>query len=161
MGLIHSTKSSAMAVSSTKPNSQANIQDTQPLPKKQRTKSPGVRIIGGRIYDSQNGKTCHQVVCFFGLIYHLLGCWESMEKWKKIRIWRKCLVVGLDSFIGLQILGGGRSCSFFFPTFSVQPKRGIFLVLLFCEFFNWNVAVSPKDHGFYGTMQEPGGEEAM
>lgn len=25
-----------------------------------RTKSPGVRVIGGRIYDSENGKTCHQ-----------------------------------------------------------------------------------------------------
>ncbi|XP_031255874.1 cell division cycle-associated protein 7-like [Pistacia vera] len=25
-----------------------------------RTKSPGVRVVGGRIYDSENGKTCHQ-----------------------------------------------------------------------------------------------------
>lgn len=27
-----------------------------------RTKSPGVRVVGGRIYDSENGKTCHQVI---------------------------------------------------------------------------------------------------
>lgn len=26
-----------------------------------RTPNPGVRVIHGRIYDSQNGKTCHQV----------------------------------------------------------------------------------------------------
>ncbi|CAK9147791.1 unnamed protein product [Ilex paraguariensis] len=25
-----------------------------------RTKNPGVRLIGGTIYDSENGKTCHQ-----------------------------------------------------------------------------------------------------
>lgn len=27
---------------------------------KKRSKNPGVRVIGGRIYDSENGKTCHQ-----------------------------------------------------------------------------------------------------
>lgn len=27
-----------------------------------RTKSPGFRVIGNRIYDSKNGKTCHQVL---------------------------------------------------------------------------------------------------
>ncbi|KAF3776027.1 Cell division cycle-associated 7-like protein [Nymphaea thermarum] len=27
---------------------------------RKRTKDPGVRIVGGRIYDSQNGRTCHQ-----------------------------------------------------------------------------------------------------
>lgn len=26
-----------------------------------RTKNPGVRVVGGRIYDSEHGKTCHQV----------------------------------------------------------------------------------------------------
>ncbi|KAL5700679.1 hypothetical protein ACHQM5_026098 [Ranunculus cassubicifolius] len=30
------------------------------IPKRKRNKSPGVRIVGGRIYDSENGKTCHQ-----------------------------------------------------------------------------------------------------
>ncbi|XVE58720.1 hypothetical protein DITRI_Ditri04bG0191600 [Diplodiscus trichospermus] len=29
-------------------------------PKRRRTKSPGVRVVHGRIYDSHNGKTCHQ-----------------------------------------------------------------------------------------------------
>ncbi|KAF5182323.1 Cell division cycle-associated 7-like protein [Thalictrum thalictroides] len=29
-------------------------------PPRKRTKSPGVRVVGGRIYDSENGKTCHQ-----------------------------------------------------------------------------------------------------
>ena len=29
--------------------------------KKSRSKRPGVRVVGGRIYDSENGKTCHQV----------------------------------------------------------------------------------------------------
>lgn len=28
---------------------------------KKRTTNPGVRVIHGRIYDSENGKTCHQV----------------------------------------------------------------------------------------------------
>ncbi|XP_065854244.1 uncharacterized protein [Euphorbia lathyris] len=31
-----------------------------PKGKKSRTKCPGVRVIGGRIYDSDNGMTCHQ-----------------------------------------------------------------------------------------------------
>lgn len=29
-----------------------------------RTKCPGVRLVGSRIYDSENGKTCHQVTLF-------------------------------------------------------------------------------------------------
>ncbi|KAJ6434899.1 hypothetical protein OIU84_000192 [Salix udensis] len=28
--------------------------------KRSRSKRPGVRVVGGRIYDSENGKTCHQ-----------------------------------------------------------------------------------------------------
>lgn len=28
-----------------------------------RRKSPGQRVVGNKIYDSENGKTCHQV-CF-------------------------------------------------------------------------------------------------
>ncbi|XP_071704333.1 uncharacterized protein [Rutidosis leptorrhynchoides] len=31
-----------------------------PNPKPKRNNDPGVRVVGGRIYDSQNGKTCHQ-----------------------------------------------------------------------------------------------------
>ncbi|ONK66655.1 uncharacterized protein A4U43_C06F10610 [Asparagus officinalis] len=44
-------------------NSDAEIsQKSSPLSpsKKKRTKDPGVRVKGGRIYDSENGKTCHQ-----------------------------------------------------------------------------------------------------
>nr|GEX42725.1 zinc-finger domain of monoamine-oxidase A repressor R1 [Tanacetum cinerariifolium] len=29
-------------------------------PQKKRNKAPGVRVVGGRVYDSENGKTCHQ-----------------------------------------------------------------------------------------------------
>lgn len=28
---------------------------------KKRNPAPGVRVVGRRIYDSENGKTCHQV----------------------------------------------------------------------------------------------------
>lgn len=28
---------------------------------RKRSKAPGIRVVGGRIYDPQNGKTCHQV----------------------------------------------------------------------------------------------------
>lgn len=41
-------------------------------PPRKRTKSPGVRVVGGRIYDSENGKTCHQVSIFFLKIESLL-----------------------------------------------------------------------------------------
>ncbi|KAK9080350.1 hypothetical protein SSX86_000108 [Deinandra increscens subsp. villosa] len=37
---------------------QKNNNNQPPTPK--RTKSPGVRVVGNRIYDSKNGKTCHQ-----------------------------------------------------------------------------------------------------
>lgn len=30
--------------------------------KAKRAKCPGVRVVGNRIYDSENGKTCHQVI---------------------------------------------------------------------------------------------------
>ncbi|KAK6128469.1 hypothetical protein DH2020_037783 [Rehmannia glutinosa] len=37
---------------------QVNAVSTSPA---KRNKSPGIRVVGGRIYDSVNGKTCHQV----------------------------------------------------------------------------------------------------
>ncbi|XP_043716252.1 uncharacterized protein LOC122664485 isoform X1 [Telopea speciosissima] len=44
-----------------------NQQEAPPLPPQspcstpsKRTKCPGIRVIGGRIYDSENGKSCHQ-----------------------------------------------------------------------------------------------------
>lgn len=36
-------------------------QDNKGTKQKQRNNCPGVRVVGGRIYDSRNGKTCHQV----------------------------------------------------------------------------------------------------
>lgn len=30
-----------------------------------RNNCPGVRLVGGRIYDSVQGKTCHQVIIIF------------------------------------------------------------------------------------------------
>lgn len=36
--------------------------------KKHRSKCPEVRVIGGRIYDPQNGKTCHQVMFFVSIL---------------------------------------------------------------------------------------------
>ncbi|XP_072961193.1 uncharacterized protein [Typha angustifolia] len=35
-------------------------QDPTSAEPRKRTKDPGVRVVGGRIYDSENGKTCHQ-----------------------------------------------------------------------------------------------------
>ncbi|WOL01148.1 hypothetical protein Cni_G09862 [Canna indica] len=38
---------------------------------RKRTKAPGVRVVGCRFYDSEHGKTCHQVrsTSFHGLIF--------------------------------------------------------------------------------------------
>ena len=36
--------------------------------KPKRSNSRGVRIVGSRIYDSANGKTCHQVLFFFEIL---------------------------------------------------------------------------------------------
>ncbi|KAK6152892.1 hypothetical protein DH2020_012531 [Rehmannia glutinosa] len=41
---------------------QVNAVSTSPA---KRNKSPGIRVVGGRIYDSVNGKTCHQVSSLF------------------------------------------------------------------------------------------------
>jgi hypothetical protein len=46
-----------MAVTSSPPDSNG-----KEVVEKSQAKCPGVRVVGGRIYDSQNGKTCHQVM---------------------------------------------------------------------------------------------------
>ncbi|KAH9622722.1 hypothetical protein KSS87_018568 [Heliosperma pusillum] len=46
-----------MAVSSSPVSASKKMETKKP---QKRTKCPGVRVVGGRIYDSQNGKTCHQ-----------------------------------------------------------------------------------------------------
>lgn len=42
-------------------NGEMVTQKDEDLKQPKRSKDPGVRVVGGRIYDSQNGKTCHQV----------------------------------------------------------------------------------------------------
>ncbi|RZR86699.1 hypothetical protein BHM03_00013944 [Ensete ventricosum] len=58
---------------------------------RKRTKSPGVRVIGGRIYDSENGKTCHQcrqkTMDFAASCKHLRG-----DKPCTIKFCHKCLL---------------------------------------------------------------------
>lgn len=40
---------------------EADNSQSSPADKKKRTKDPGIRVKGVRIYDSEHGKTCHQV----------------------------------------------------------------------------------------------------
>ncbi|XP_012077943.1 uncharacterized protein LOC105638706 isoform X2 [Jatropha curcas] len=59
--------------------------------KKSRSKCPGVRVIGGRIYDSQNGKTCHQ--CRQKTRDFTAGCKNQKgNKQCSINYCHKCLV---------------------------------------------------------------------
>ncbi|KAJ0785920.1 hypothetical protein HanOQP8_Chr02g0048921 [Helianthus annuus] len=45
-----------------------------------RTKSPVVRIVGSRIYDPKNGKTCHRVeLCVFFVSVSTEVCWLNGE----------------------------------------------------------------------------------
>ncbi|CAL5370803.1 unnamed protein product [Camellia sinensis] len=60
------------------------------LPAK-RTKCPGVRLVGGRIYDSQNGKTCHQ--CRQKTMDFTASCKNlKMDKPCTIKFCHKCLL---------------------------------------------------------------------
>ncbi|CAK9153081.1 unnamed protein product [Ilex paraguariensis] len=43
-----------------KKNSRQQSDDEGIASPRKRSKCPGVRVVGGRIYDSQNGKSCHQ-----------------------------------------------------------------------------------------------------
>ncbi|KAL5581974.1 hypothetical protein UlMin_014416 [Ulmus minor] len=65
---------------------QANV-DSQ----SKRTKDPGVRVVGGRIYDSEKGKTCHQcrqkTMDFAAACKGLKG-----EKFCTLRFCHKCLL---------------------------------------------------------------------
>ncbi|KAE8649280.1 uncharacterized protein LOC101206502 isoform X2 [Cucumis sativus] len=56
-----------------------------------RTKSPGVRVVGGRIYDSENGKTCHQ--CRQKTMDFAASCMNMKEdKLCTIKFCHKCLL---------------------------------------------------------------------
>lgn len=57
----------------TKKRSQVLDDDGNNGNKAKRTKCPGVRVVGNRIYDSENGKTCHQVIP----VSVLFGCRET------------------------------------------------------------------------------------
>ncbi|GAB4827411.1 hypothetical protein Ancab_034296 [Ancistrocladus abbreviatus] len=52
--------SSSPSQSRKKTNNKKNEVAMEISKQRTRSKSPGVRVVGGRIYDSQNGKTCHQ-----------------------------------------------------------------------------------------------------
>ncbi|XP_047311955.1 uncharacterized protein LOC124915305 [Impatiens glandulifera] len=59
--------------------------------KKKRNQSPGVRVIGARIYDSQNGKTCHQ--CRQKTMDIMAPCKNhKKEKQCTIKYCHKCLL---------------------------------------------------------------------
>ncbi|KAA8547818.1 hypothetical protein F0562_004247 [Nyssa sinensis] len=53
------SKQSASSNNKNEKKSRKQTENGCPSPAK-RTKCPGVRVVGGRIYDSENGKTCHQ-----------------------------------------------------------------------------------------------------
>ncbi|KAL0546405.1 hypothetical protein IC582_016313 [Cucumis melo] len=56
-----------------------------------RTKSPGVRVVGGRIYDSENGKTCHQ--CRQKTMDFAASCMNMKgDKLCTIKFCHKCLL---------------------------------------------------------------------
>ncbi|CAK9324956.1 unnamed protein product [Citrullus colocynthis] len=56
-----------------------------------RTKSPGVRVVGGRIYDSEHGKTCHQ--CRQKTMDFAASCMNKKgDKLCTIKFCHKCLI---------------------------------------------------------------------
>ncbi|KAK9106945.1 hypothetical protein Syun_022956 [Stephania yunnanensis] len=60
-------------------------------PRRKRNKSPGVRLVGSRIYDSQNGKTCHQ--CRQKTMDFSASCKNQKEdKACRFRFCYKCLL---------------------------------------------------------------------
>ncbi|GKV25085.1 hypothetical protein SLEP1_g34580 [Rubroshorea leprosula] len=67
------------------------IQLSKPTRRKRRNCSPGVRLVGSRIYDSKNGKTCHQ--CRQKTIDFVASCKKKNgEKQCTIHFCHKCLL---------------------------------------------------------------------
>nr|GLL19246.1 uncharacterized protein LOC109168561 isoform X4 [Ipomoea trifida] len=66
-------------------------QDNKGTKQKQRNNCPGVRVVGGRIYDSRNGKTCHQ--CRQKTMDYMSGC-KNVKNNKPcvIQFCHKCLL---------------------------------------------------------------------
>ncbi|XP_031109221.1 uncharacterized protein LOC116013543 isoform X2 [Ipomoea triloba] len=65
--------------------------DNKGTKQKQRNNCPGVRVVGGRIYDSRNGKTCHQ--CRQKTMDYMSGC-KNVKNNKPcvIQFCHKCLL---------------------------------------------------------------------
>jgi hypothetical protein len=61
MAVISRETSTAVEVSSEATLNHAKIAKKSPSVQKKRNSKPDVRVVGGRIYDPKNGKTCHQV----------------------------------------------------------------------------------------------------
>ena len=55
------------------------VVDASEISKAKRTSCPGVRVKGNRIYDSENGKTCHQVFFFFFTDWFTRKCGKVRE----------------------------------------------------------------------------------
>ncbi|XVF12330.1 hypothetical protein REPUB_Repub08aG0107200 [Reevesia pubescens] len=84
-------KSSNTKTKATSPTDSACSTDPQLSPKPRRNKSPGVRVVHGRIYDSHNGKTCHQ--CRQKTVDFAASCKIKMkEKQCTIHFCHKCLL---------------------------------------------------------------------
>lgn len=96
--------------------------------KKPRCSNPGVRVQGGRIYDSENGTTCHQVRCSFCLF---LLCA------KRRRYLCSCVV---RNGVGERVVSktlrekGKKRKSFFFQFAGDDRRRRRFFVVVFFFF---------------------------
>ncbi|XP_039046535.1 uncharacterized protein LOC120186728 [Hibiscus syriacus] len=96
------TKKSSNKEKKTKKSSKANAQitrhtdsacstDPKISPKRRRNSSPGVRLIHNRIYDSHNGKTCHQ--CRQKTVDFAASCKRKIDqKQCTIHFCHKCLL---------------------------------------------------------------------
>ncbi|XP_078177411.1 uncharacterized protein LOC144571884 isoform X2 [Carex rostrata] len=89
MAVVSSESSKAAEASTGTPLDRTKVKAKSPSVKK-RNKEPGVRVVGGRIYDPQNGKTCHQ--CRQKTMDFMVAC-SQMKKDKlcTIKFCHKCL----------------------------------------------------------------------
>lgn len=76
--------SSASKTKGNKESKEAKKVDSQA----KRSKAPGVRVVGGRIYDSENGKTCHQVCLIYLFILLRIPIIESVVFKLRKCLWR-------------------------------------------------------------------------
>ena len=95
--------------------------------KAKRSKCPGIRVVGNRVYDSQNGKTCHQVIPFL-LLFFPLG-------FSQFSVWftRKCHQLWIMLFLFF--------CLCFSACDVIEIKTS--LVALILRLFVWKTYHSP------------------